>query len=76
MDEDKSAAHSVYDDAVAEARVRFELALERLSATTPPNKAGIDWSHAGSAVRLLELTKIMCRELSVDEADVAEGYGE
>lgn len=76
MSAEPSAAHSVYSDAMAEARIRFELAFEKLSAMTPSEKAGINWGHAGSANRLLELTKIMCEELSVDEAAVAEGYGE
>lgn len=76
MSEDPSAAHWVYTNAMAEARIRFELAFEKLSAMTSSEKAGINWSHAGSANRLLELTKVMCEELSVDEAAVAEGYGE
>lgn len=76
MSEDKSAAHWVYSNAMAEARIRFELAFEKLEAMTPSEKAGINWGHAGSANRLLELTKTMCEELSVDEAAVAEGYGE
>jgi hypothetical protein len=59
---------------MAEARIRFELAFEKLSAMIPSEKAWTNWSHAGSAERLLELTKIMCEELSVDEAAVAEGY--
>lgn len=72
----KPASHDVYSAAMAEARIRFELAFEKLEAMAGGEKAHIDWGHAGSANRLLELTKTMCEELSVDEAAVAEGYGE
>ena len=76
MSEDQSAAHSVCIKAMADARIHFELAFEKLSAMIPCEKAEIDWSHAGAALQLLELTKLMCEDLSVDEADIAEGYGE
>jgi len=72
----KPASHDVYSAAMAEARIRFELAFEKLEAMAGGEKAHVNWSHAGSANRLLELTKTMCDELNVSEADIAEGFGE
>lgn len=71
-----TAAHEVYVTAMAEARIRFELAFEKLEAMTPSDKAHINWGHAGSASRLLELTKTMCKELLVSEEAITEGYCE
>lgn len=76
MDEDKPAAHWVYSKAMAEARIRFELAFEKLEGMTGGEKAKVQWGHAGSAEWLLNLTKQMCEHLGVDEDDVEEGYGE
>jgi hypothetical protein len=47
--EDKSAAHWVYSNAMAEARIRFELAFEKLEAmTTTTRLPSTGWSPSSS----------------------------